>query len=147
MEVTDLPFVKFTPRRGSAYPHQSYWHVNPTGRFCADWKTGEDYAVEAYEFMHRRPDGQFLVLVIESMNEMDRDLGPLEKGFLSVFVTILMTTRTDLRVWMAKKHQREAEEDAWALARDKERRSARAKAAWQARRARSEPAPFMQAAE
>ncbi len=54
-EFKDLPFVK----DGGRYGPRDFWAVEPTGDFCADYDTGEQYALMFLEhenqFSHPRP--------------------------------------------------------------------------------------------
>ncbi len=54
-EFKDLPFVK----DGGRYGPRDFWAVEPTGEFCADYDTGEQYALMFLEhenqLSHPRP--------------------------------------------------------------------------------------------
>ena len=50
-DFTNLPFVK----DGGRYGPRHFWAVEPTGNFCADYDTGEQYALEFLKHEKRFP--------------------------------------------------------------------------------------------
>ena len=50
-DFTDLPFVK----DGGRYGPRDFWAVEPTGNFCADYDTGERYALMFLKHEKRFP--------------------------------------------------------------------------------------------
>ena len=72
-EVTSLPFVlDHAPTKSRGKTKRDFWHVQPTGQYSSDCRTGAHFGIEYLRFLQARADDKdrtsgFLLSIVKAM--------------------------------------------------------------------------------
>jgi hypothetical protein len=78
--IESLPFVFDHAPKSRGNVKRSFWHVEPTGRYGEDCKTGTGFALELLRYQRKEDTGSSHLAAI--VRHMPRDLSGIEVGFL-----------------------------------------------------------------
>jgi len=89
MIIEELPFVNNSARQGN------FWCVQKNGDFLKDYHVGLHYGMMAMEYATQNDgrDGWLCERVIEDIVKKERDLQPIERGFVRMITTAALFSR------------------------------------------------------
>lgn len=120
----DLPFI----RRPTKTETASWWHVQPSGDYLKDCRTGEDYALAYMAWEYTRPEDdhvslqQIVVGMERSRRESGDGLDGIAIGFLCAIANVSISAWHPASIERARRFFNERRAEADAMMKEHEQR-------------------------